>query len=199
MALPSGAGPGTEQRAPTPEPSNKERAPTQESALSKRNVFRPWCPVFALASGSFLGALFPGPVPAFSCLSLFLLLFLSIGRGRHVPAPGGRDVGSNARAPTQELVLGTDPRTGSCRYPSGRSMFLDFGSLHQKPRVGGTHGRVCRDGSDGWRSPVPRGDNTGGRDRPPPPPIIAFLSRRQVPNILNGVVDGVRDGRFCAS
>ena len=32
------------------------------------------------------------------------------------------------------------------------SMFLDFGSLHQKPRVGGTHGRVRRDGSDGWRS-----------------------------------------------
>ena len=49
MALPSGAGPRTEQRAPTLEPSNKERAPTQEPALSKRNVFRPWCPVFALA------------------------------------------------------------------------------------------------------------------------------------------------------
>ena len=41
-------------------------------------------------------------------------------------------------------------------------MFLDFGSLHQKPRVGGTHGRVRRDGSDGWRSPVPRGDTAGG-------------------------------------
>ena len=32
------------------------------------------------------------------------------------------------------------------------SMFLDFDSLHQKPRVGGTHGRVRRDGSDCWRS-----------------------------------------------
>ena len=41
-------------------------------------------------------------------------------------------------------------------------MFWVFGSLRQKPRVGGTLGGVLRDGSDGWRSPVPRGDNTGG-------------------------------------
>ena len=40
-------------------------------------------------------------------------------------------------------------------------MFWDFGFLHQKHRVGGTLGCVRRDGSDGWRSPVPRGDNTG--------------------------------------
>ena len=33
----------------------------------------------------------------------------------------------------------------------------DFGSLHQKLGVGG------RDGSDGWRSTVPRGDTTGER------------------------------------
>ena len=39
---------------------------------------------------------------------------------------------------------------------------LGLGSLHQKPRVGGTLGGELRDGSDGWRSPVPRGDNTGG-------------------------------------
>ena len=37
---------------------------------------------------------------------------------------------------------------------------LGLDSLHQEPRVGGTLG-VLRDGSDGWRSPVPRGDNTG--------------------------------------
>ena len=30
--------------------------------------------------------------------------------------------------------------------------------LHQKPRVGGTLGGSLRDGSDGWRSPVPRGE-----------------------------------------
>ena len=42
-------------------------------------------------------------------------------------------------------------------------MFCDFGSLHQKHRVGGPPGGVRRDGSDGWRSPVPRSDNTGGR------------------------------------
>ena len=29
------------------------------------------------------------------------------------------------------------------------------------PQVGGTHGCVRRDGSDGWRSPDPRGDSTG--------------------------------------
>ena len=75
-------------------------------------------------------------------------------------------------------------------------MFWDFGSLHQKHRVGGTHGRVRRDGSDGWRSPVPRGDNTGGRGRVLPPPTIRCQSRRQVQNILTHLgVDSVRDGR----
>ena len=45
-------------------------------------------------------------------------MFLSTGRGRHVPAPGGRDVGSSAGAPTREPVQGADPRTGFYRYPS---------------------------------------------------------------------------------
>ena len=198
MALPSGADPQTEQRAPTLEPTNKERSPTQEPALSKRNVFRPWCPVFALAwlaaTVPFLVCSFPGPGPV-----CFLLLFLAIGRGRHVPAPGGRDVGSNVSAPTQEPVLGTNPRTGSFRLPSGRSMFLEFGSMHQKPRVGGTHGRVRRYGSDGWRSLVPRGDNTGGgRDHLPlPPTIVSSPADRSRTSLW--IVEGVRDGRFCAS
>ena len=51
-------------------------------------------------------------------------------------------------------------------------------------RVGGTLGGVLRDGSDGWRSPVPRGDNTGGRDHLPPQPAIAFQSRRQIQYIV---------------
>ena len=42
------------------------------------------------------------------------------------------------------------------------SMFWVLGPLHQEPRVGGTHGRVRRDGSDGWRSPVSRGDKCCG-------------------------------------
>ena len=50
----------------------------------------------------------------------------------------------------------------------GSGKFWDFDSLHQKPRVGGTLGRVRRDGSDGWQSPDPRGDSTG-RARPPTP------------------------------
>ena len=73
-------------------------------------------------------------------------------------------------------------------------------SWHQKHRVGGTHGRVRRDGSDGWRSPVPRGDNTGERDRALPPPTIACKSRRQVPNTVTDLsVDSVRDGWSCTS
>ena len=50
--------------------------------------------------------------------------------------------------PGQSTERSTSPRQ---RYPPPCSR-----------RVGGTHGRVRRDGSDGWRSPVSRGDNTGG-------------------------------------
>ena len=60
-----------------------------------------------------------------------------------------------------EAVVGAVPRTGK-GFQVSPSMFLDFGSLHQKPRAGGPPGGVPRDGSDGWRSPVPRGDSTGG-------------------------------------
>ena len=46
-------------------------------------------------------------------------------------------------------------RARGARNMSGvTSICWDFGSLHQKPRVRGTFGCV----SDGWRSPVPRGD-----------------------------------------
>ena len=79
-------------------------------------------------------------------------------------------------------------------------MFWDFGSLHQKHHVGGTHGRVRRDGSDGSRSPVPQGDNTGGRGRVLPPPTIRCQSRRQVQNILTHLcVDSARDVRLSTS
>ena len=54
-------------------------------------------------------------------------------------------------------------------------MFWVFGSLHQKPRVGGTLGCVLRDGSDGWRSLVPRGDNTGANHPVSVPPTGNFL------------------------
>ena len=103
MALPS----GTDPRTGTP---------------LRRNVFLPWCPVSSLSwpacAGAFLvpGRWFFGPAPSGSCLFLFRLMFLSTGRGRHVPAPGGRDVGSSAGAPTQEPVQGADPRTGFFRY-----------------------------------------------------------------------------------
>ena len=45
-------------------------------------------------------------------------------------------------------------------FPVGRARpedrvvpLLFFGSLHQEPRVGGTHGCSLRDGSGGWRFP----------------------------------------------
>ena len=96
-ALPSGADPRTERRAPTLQP-----------ALSKRKVFRPWSPVSCL-SWLAVWVSFPGSGPWFSFPGLcvfpvcffFLSLFLSFGRGRHVPAPGE----------------GTDPRNGTGRRP----------------------------------------------------------------------------------
>ena len=72
------------------------------------------------------------------------------------------------------LCEGADLRTGL--FHAGiPSMFWDFGSLHQKPQVGGPLGSVRRDGSDGWRSPVPRGDITGGGE-------VAYLLRQ--PSLL---------------
>ena len=88
----------------------------------RRNVFLPWCPVSSLSWPASAGAFlvpdrwFCGPAPSGSSLFLFRLMFLSTGRGRHVPAPGGRDVGSSAGAPTQEPAQGADPRTGFFRY-----------------------------------------------------------------------------------
>ena len=91
----------------------------------KRKVFCPWCLVFALswlaAPVSFSGVLFSRPGPSlFLSAFLFLLLFLSIGRGRHVPAPGGRDVGSKTLSFLGDVPhldgKGTEPRTGSFRY-----------------------------------------------------------------------------------
>ena len=86
------------------------RAPTPEPALSMRKVKRPWCPVSSLsrlAVRGFLSAL--GSLVRFPCPRVFLSFFFSFfgrrpknrsvpsfGRGRQVPAPGGRDVGSDA-------------------------------------------------------------------------------------------------------
>ena len=53
-----------------------------------------------------------------------------------------------------KVVLPVDQVRGARSVSGVTSIFWDFGSLHQKPRVRGTHGCV----SDGWRSPVPRGD-----------------------------------------
>ena len=113
VALPSGANPRTGQRAPTQGP-----AITKAKRVSAR-VFR-LLPVLACLCRGFpgSGSLVLRPCPFGFLFVLFRLMFLSAGRGRHVPAPGGRDVGSSSGAPTQEPVQGADPRTGFFRYPS---------------------------------------------------------------------------------
>ena len=82
-------------------PQNRAKgADPRTGTPQRRNVFLPGCFVFSLSwpacGGAFLvpGRWFSGPAPSGSCLFLFRLMFLSTGRGRHVPAPGGRDVGS---------------------------------------------------------------------------------------------------------
>ena len=45
----------------------------------------------------------------------------------------------------------------------------------------GPCGQAHRDTSDGWRSPVPWGDNNPGRGRVPHPPAIALQLCHQVP------------------
>ena len=112
-ALPSGTDPRTGRRAPTPEPAIS-KVKSVSALVSCLLLSWPAC------AGAFLvpGLWFSGPAPSGSCLFLFRLVFLSAGRGRHVPAPSGRDVGSSSGAPTQEPVRGPDPRTGFFRYPS---------------------------------------------------------------------------------
>ena len=71
----------------------------------------------------------------------------------------------------------SEPPTRGLVFPQvSPSVFWDFGSLHQKHRVGGPPGCERRDGSDGWRSQVPRGDKTGGRGHVRPPPTIVSSS-----------------------
>ena len=89
---------------------------------------------------------------------------------------GNRGSGKNTGT---EVVLVLPAVTVVSFLPYSFTHVLGLRSLHQKPRVGGTLGGSHRDG----RSPVPWGDNTGGRDDPPPPQTIAFASHRKVPYI----------------
>ena len=106
-------------RAPTPEPGEGRRPKNRQS--QRRKVVLPGCSVFSLSwpacAWSLLvpGRWFSGPAPSGSSLFWFRLMFLSIGRGRHVSQEGRR---VSAGAPTQEPAQGADPRTGFCRYPS---------------------------------------------------------------------------------
>ena len=115
MALPSSADPRTEQEGHRPKNQHSCKAKRVSALVS----WSPSCPGPACAWAFLVpGRWFSGPAPSGSSLFLFRLMFLSIGRGRRVPAPSGRDVGSSAGAPTQEPAQGADPRTGFYRYPS---------------------------------------------------------------------------------
>ena len=96
-------------RAPTPEPGKGRRPKNRHSKKAKRVSARVFCllPVLACLWRGFpgSGSLVLRPCPFGFLFFLFRLMFLFIGRGRHVPAPGGRDVGSSSGAPTQEPVF----------------------------------------------------------------------------------------------
>ena len=103
-ALPSGTDPRTGQRAPTQEPATSK---------AKRVSARVFClfPVLACLLRGFpgSGSLVLRPCPFGFLFVSFRLMFLFLGRGRHVPAPSGRDVGLSAGAPTQEPALSRYP------------------------------------------------------------------------------------------
>ena len=87
-------------RAPSPEPCKGRRPKNRHSKKGETfSVLVSW----PACAGAFLvpGPCFSGPAPSGSGLFWFRLVFLSTGRGRHVPAPSGRDVGSSSGAPTQ--------------------------------------------------------------------------------------------------
>ena len=110
--------------------------------------------------------------------------FVSVGFN-----PGGRRAPTPRPAVIQRSLFGWHPFPFLCSGTLG----LSIRSIASRRALG------CglRDGSDGWRSPVPRGDNTGGRDYVHPLPSIAFWARRQVPKFVTGrAVDSVRDGRY---
>ena len=81
-------------RAPTPEPSKEGHRPKNRHSSKAKSVSA----LVSCLLPVFLAGSLPLRVPV--CF-WFRLMFLSAGRGRHVPAPGGRDVGSS---------WGTDPR-----------------------------------------------------------------------------------------
>ena len=159
-------------------------------------MFHDWTPLsfWAVLSGCCSGCLLVAVA-----LGLGLVAFGSVSVApRFCPWFRSVSVGSNS-----ERRKGTDSRTGSDpkitffdRHPL---LFRCSGTLDLCTRsIASRRALGCelRDGSDGWRPPVPRGDNTGGRGYVHPPPTITFWARRQVPKFVTGrSMDSVRDGR----
>ena len=102
-------------RAPTPEPGKGRRPKNRQSSKAKRvSALVSWLlPVLGFACRGFpgSGSLVLRPCPFGFLFALVPPHVFSTGRGRHVPAPSGRDVGSSR---------GTDPRTGTGRRPKDR-------------------------------------------------------------------------------
>ena len=130
-ALPSGAVPRTVQRAPTQEPAFQKK--------SKR--FPSWCPGLPVPGLSWfrvpVSLALPLRVPVCFGSASF---FLSTGRGRHVPAPSERDVGSSSGAPTQGPAFSGIPLRTTCTSSrlctssclpcsSSSSLFFSFAAL----------------------------------------------------------------------
>ena len=102
-------------RAPSqgadPSTGNKQRAPTQEPSMGRKCVFPVVGSLLPVLTGRVPSCFwslvrFPGPVVLpgsflFGRRPKYRSFLSSFGRGRRVPAPGGRDDEPDARAPTQ--------------------------------------------------------------------------------------------------
>ena len=172
----------------------EERSPARGQKTDKQGAFK---------LGSTLWVVF-----SFRLLTRGLVPFkLPGGRGHHIPAP----TWEGCRATLSVLLSCSAVPGGGCRSSwrlcswrwcfslacgfgvsfrfllRGRrpeDRFSSAGTPSMFYRVGGPLGCERRDGSDGWRSPVPRGDNTGRRDCVHPPPTIASQARRQVLKVV---------------
>ena len=130
VALPSGADPRTGQRAPTQGPAitKAKRVSARVSCLFPVLA----CLCRGLPGSGSLG--FSGPAPSGSCLAFVLFLFLSFGRGRHVPAPTSGQ--TQGHRPKNRFFLGIPPY----------AVFFNLDFAYGAASVLTDRGRVCRGG-----------------------------------------------------
>ena len=120
-------------------PQNRAKgADPRTGTPQRRNVFLPGCFVFSLSWPACGGAfLVPGRWFSLALPLLVPFMFLFTGRGRHVPAPSGRDAGSSSEwAPSQEPELGTDPRTGFFQVSPSMQYVYIFSAMYEEVLFG---------------------------------------------------------------